>query len=373
VNDTSLRTSIVKKGVLSVTETFIWQHAERLPGATDLIHGQPPRRAGERVGGLAGLRHAVGLVGVRLGAGASDRDLGTGTYKALFKKFGANVVLAEYGPTGVAVMEACRELDLPLVVHFHGFDASARHVLDRHAAGYRSLFEQASAFVVVSAPMLDTIVGMGAPRERVHHIRCGVDSAAIPLAHPSSADPVILAVGRLVEKKGPDRLLRAFSLVHRQRPEARLRIIGDGPLAEACHALVRELSIAGAVTLLGAQPHRRVLEELTAARVFVQHSITAVSGDTEGTPVAIMEASAAGLPVVATYHAGIPEVVTDGATGFLVAENDVEATAQAILALLEDSELAARLGAQGRERALADFSVAESIRRLSLVLADACR
>jgi Glycosyl transferases group 1 len=102
------------------------------------------------------------------------------------------------------------------------------------------------------------------------------------------------------------------------------------------------------VTFLGEQPHDVVAAELRGARAFVQHSITAVDGDSEGLPNSVLEASATGIPVVSTRHAGIPEIVVDGTTGYLVDEHDVPAMVTQMERLLGDPALAATLGRAGR-------------------------
>jgi glycosyltransferase involved in cell wall biosynthesis len=104
------------------------------------------------------------------------------------------------------------------------------------------------------------------------------------------------------------------------------------------------------------------------ARVFVQHSVVAADGNREGTPVAIIEAGASGLPVVATRHAGIPDVVVEGSTGFLVDERDVEGMARHMIRLAQDAELAGRLGRAARERVQVHFSTETSIRRLWTII-----
>jgi glycosyltransferase involved in cell wall biosynthesis len=171
-----------------------------------------------------------------------------------------------------------------------------------------------------------------------------------------------------VEKKAPHLLILAFSEVHRQRPDAQLRIIGDGPLLPFCRELVRQLRLGDSVEFLGVQPHERVQVEMRRSRGFAQHSIVASSGDSEGTPVAVMEASASGLPVIATDHAGIPDVVVDGVTGFLVDEGDVFAMASSMLKLVEDPMLAQRMGRAGRARVEQQFSQQISLERIWAII-----
>ena len=142
-------------------------------------------------------------------------------------------------------------------------------------------------------------------------------------------------------------------------------MIDEGLLRDVCMDLAMTLNIEDAVTFLGAQPPTVVRQEMRQARCFVQHSVTAESnGDSEGTPVGILEAGASGLPVVSTRHAGILDVVIDEETGLLVDERDVAGMALRMRRMLDDPDLAARLGQAARTRIKRHFSMEQSIGRL---------
>ena len=141
-------------------------------------------------------------------------------------------------------------------------------------------------------------------------------------------------------------------------------MFGEGPLLGICQQLARDLGIVDHVEFLGSRPHPEVAAAMRRARAFVQHSVRASDGDSEGTPVAILEAGASGLPVVATRHAGIQDVVIDGQTGLLVDEGDIDGMAESMRRLLEDPELARRLGMAARERVVSEYSLDRSIDNL---------
>jgi colanic acid/amylovoran biosynthesis glycosyltransferase len=216
--------------------------------------------------------------------------------------------------------------------------------------------------------MQDRLVALGAPTERVHHIPYGVDCHKFGGSNPAAAPPVILSVGRFVEKKAPHLTIEAFALAHRADPAARLRMVGDGPLLERCQELAKKLLPGEAVTFLGTQPHEAIEAEMRRARCFVQHSVEAESGDSEGTPVAILEAGASGLPVISTRHAGIPEVIVEGETGFLVDEKDVAAMAKQMTRLIREPALAAELGLAARRRIETVFTAEQSLAHLWSVI-----
>jgi glycosyltransferase involved in cell wall biosynthesis len=150
-------------------------------------------------------------------------------------------------------------------------------------------------------------------------------------------------------------------------------MIGDGPLMGVCEDLVRSLDMSHAVTFLGPQSHETVRVEMQRARAFVQHSVVAANGDSEGTPVAILEAGAAGLPVIATLHAGIPDVVIHGSTGFLVPERDINAMAEYLIRIVRNSALADEMGRSARNHVSGNFTVEKSLRGLATILEKAAR
>jgi glycosyltransferase involved in cell wall biosynthesis len=141
-------------------------------------------------------------------------------------------------------------------------------------------------------------------------------------------------------------------------------MIGGGSLLPECQRLARELGLDGRVEFLGPRSPDEIAAALRTARCFVQHSIVAPSGDSEGTPVAIIEGQASGLPVVSTRHAGIPDVVVEGESGFLVAEGDVAGMAERMLRLARDPELAGRMGRFARDHVMRNFTEAHSMEAL---------
>lgn len=364
-----LNICVVQNLETSVSETFIRAHAARLPNAK-LICGGPPHLADDEPPSPNLSQRAYARVRNLIRGDRLEHDHYTREYIRHFSRLRAEAVLAEYGPSGVAVMNACHRLRLPLVVHFHGYDASRYDILERYGEEYAVLFQRAAAIIVVSRAMEHALINLGAPPSKVHNNPCGVDPKLFAQSDPSQALPTFLAVGRLVEKKAPHLLILAFSEVHSKCPEAKLRIIGDGPLLGVCQDLASGLSIRDAVEFLGSQPHDVVRAEMSRARAFIQHSVVAKSGDTEGTPVAVLEAGAASLPVVATRHAGIPDVVQHGRTGLLVEERDISGMAEAMLQLARDPARARLLGMAARARISANYSMDESIQRLWSIIKD---
>jgi glycosyltransferase involved in cell wall biosynthesis len=357
------RVVIVQAEPATPSETFLRAHAQHLPGCVAVLCGARPGIDGRSVFCQA-LPARVWRKALRLLRRQTWEAERTAAYLALFRRLRPDAVLAEYGGAAAAVTDACRIWGVPLVAHFHGYDASRRDYVAHMAAAYRAMFAVAAAVVAVSRPMRRRLIVLGAPAEKVHCNPCGIDCSAFDGADPAAAPPVFLAVGRFVPKKAPHLTLRAFAKARRDCPEARLRMVGDGPLRPACERLAGELGITAAVDFLGVLSPAAVQEEMRQARAFVQHSVEAPDGDCEGTPVAILEAGASGLPVVATLHAGIPDAVRADQTGLLVAEGDVDGMAACLLRLAREPALAAELGRAARAWVAGEFCMEQRIGRL---------
>ena len=272
------------------------------------------------------------------------------------------VWLAHYGRWG---RFACglRELGLikgPIATVFHGKDMSA-YLEKRSAGAYKHLFRRGDLFLPISDFWREKLIRLGAPAERTMVHRMGVDTSRfIELPRTlKPGEPVrFIGVGRMVEKKGFDDALAAFAAVRAPPPvAASLTLIGDGPLRRSLQAQAAQLSLGDAVTFTGLLPHARVEEMLREAHVFVLASRTSKSGDMEGIPVALMEAMAQGLPVLATRHSGTPELVEHEVSGLLCDEGDRAGLADNMRAFAEAPERWAAMGAAGAAKVRKDFDL----------------
>jgi glycosyltransferase involved in cell wall biosynthesis len=280
-----------------------------------------------------------------------------------FKKEGVQAVLAEFGPTAAHILESCRLAGTPLIVHFHGYDAHVRHVIEEYRASYSEVFAYASKIVVVSAEMRQALIDLGASHHKLIVTACAPHDDFFA-ARPNYNTQNFLSIGRFVDKKAPYYTILAFSRISKEFPEARLYLVGDGPLMNACKNLARCTGAGDKIYFLGTLDRDRVFELLETSIAYVQHSITADNGDKEGTPVAVLEAGAAGIPVVSTKHAGIGDAVIDQKTGFLVEEHDVDGMAQKMASLLRDPELAEQLGHAAKQRIANKYRMEVHIRSL---------
>jgi glycosyltransferase involved in cell wall biosynthesis len=256
-----------------------------------------------------------------------------------------SAVLAEFLDVWIDLIPTLVQVGTPVWGHAHGYDVSSRLRDEWWCQAYAGWTAATGVVTMseVSRQRLSSVATVG----RVEVVSYGVD---VPAAVPqrSSVDTcTVVAVGRLVPKKSPVTAVRAFERAARTRPQLRMVIAGAGPLHEdVCAAAGARVDVPGEVT------SQQVQELLGRADVFAQHSVVdPATGDEEGLPVAILEAMAAGLPVVATRHAGIPEAVLDGVTGLLVEEGDEVGMAEAIGRLADDPDLRRAMGRAGWERA----------------------
>jgi glycosyltransferase involved in cell wall biosynthesis len=221
-------------------------------------------------------------------------------------------------------------LSIPLVVTLHGFDVSASDQdFGRNRSGRRflkrrpRLWQRASYFICVSQAIHEIALRAGYPEEKLVVRYIGIDCEKFSPAPVSGREPdLILFVARLVEKKGCEYLIRAVSQLRDRRRNARLVIIGDGPLRAQLEALASTLKVSA--KFLGVQGPDLVRKWMQRAWVLCNPSVTASNGDTEGLGMVFAEAQATGLPVVSTLHGGIPEVIRDGETGLLARERSVD-------------------------------------------------
>jgi glycosyltransferase involved in cell wall biosynthesis len=276
--------------------------------------------------------------------------------------------LANYGPLGTHIFTACQESNTPFVVHFHGFDASEKKTIAHYGEDYRTILPVAKAVIVVSQVMKMDIEEICGTLKNLHVLPYGVDTEKfIPGAKKSNQSIQLISVGRFTAKKAPIMSIKAFQILLEKLPTAYLTMIGDGELWEEAKKYVEENGLGENVAFMGQQKPDLILEKLQEADIFIQHSIKTPSGDSEGTPNSILEASACGLPIVSTVHAGIPEAVIQGETGILVQESDFKAMGEALISIANDPILRIKMGESARNHMLKNYEIktqAEKLRGL---------
>lgn len=220
-----------------------------------------------------------------------------------------------------------------------------------------------------SQQYLSSLAGSHTPVQLVYH---GVDVPPEPLPRPDNDGvPLVVGVGRLVDKKGYDTLLRAVAILRDRDVPVHLRLGGDGPAWGALQRLVHDLEIEDRVTFLGPLEAAEVQAEYERADVFSLPCRQLLDGDRDGLPNVIVEAMVRGLPIVSTALPGVSEAITDGESGLLIEPDDHEALADALQRVLADPELRARLGTTAREVAGTRFDRVANLPSVATALAAA--
>ena len=303
--------------------------------------------------------------------------------RALFKQWGRVpsvpplaelhpvVVHAHFGRGGALALPIARALGLPLVVSFHGGDATKDKHYRRqliptiYQRRLEALKREARLFVCVSDFIRRRLVERGFPAEKLVVNRYGIEVDGVAEPQPPETPPTLMFVGRFVEKKGIATLLDAMAILRSQANPLRLTLVGDGELAPLVAARAAEL---GGIEQTGWLANAEVKRRMATALALVVPSVTAKAGDAEGLPNVILEAMAAGIPVVGSDSAGIAEAITHERTGLVVPPGDAPALAEALARVAADPATRAAMAVAGRARAVAEFSAPAQSRRLEQIL-----
>lgn len=284
---------------------------------------------------------------------------------------------AHFGTEATAVARlASHFAEIPYTFTAHAKDIFHEYVV--HEDLERKLSDAASV-VTVSDYNVEYLRGdYGDAASGVRRIYNGLDLEGFPYAEPRERRPRILAIGRMVEKKGFPVLVEACKeLVNRGRT-FECRIIGSGLLEEELKSRIHELGLEAVVEMAGPRPQAEIKGEIQSASAFAAPCITSSDGDRDGLPTVLLEAMALGTPCVSTDVTGIPEVIKDGETGLMAAQNDPASLADALEMLLDDSNLRVRLAENARAVIEDDFDVKRNAAKLREVFgarnfAEACR
>lgn len=349
-------------------ETFIQAQASAL------CEYEPVFAGSRRVPGLELPQEKVYLVN-RGGAFARLHEMRFkiwGSAPALAKQLEAlNPILlhAHHGPNGLRVLPLASRLKVPLITTFHGSDITITDLrYQKTYLGYRyymanrgKLKASSATFLAVSKFVRRKLLEQGFPADRILLAYTGVDTMKFK---PASTEdrPILLFVGRLVEEKGAEFVIRAASEVQRQLPDVELVLIGDGYLRTELETLARQSLRRH--RFLGVRTPGEVRDWMNRASLLCVPSVTMPSGEAEGFGMVCAEAQAVGKPVVAFNSGAIPEIIRHEKTGLLAAERDWHSLAQHLATLLKNPELRERYGRAGREVMVREFALEQCTRRL---------
>jgi colanic acid/amylovoran biosynthesis glycosyltransferase len=237
-----------------------------------------------------------------------------------------------------------------LITSFRGADAT-KEPKGVKSHMYDALFQEGDLFLAVCQHLKNRLIELGCNEKKVRVHRSAIDCRRFRFVTRglNGTDEVrLVTTARLVEKKGLEYSIRAVAKVAAYGRNIHYQIVGDGVLRQDMQKLIEALELRDMVHLVGWKSHRELIEILSGAHIYISPSITAQDGDQEGIPNALKEAMAIGLPVIGTRSGGIPELITDGVSGFLVPERDVDALAERITYLIGNPEIWPAMGRAGR-------------------------
>jgi len=362
--------AIFRSPVFNQSETFVRAHAAALRRYSPFVVGL------ERKGEFPATRDdAAPLIASRT-EGLALKLFGqpAALERRVRARIGRPAIMhAHFATDGLLALPLARSLGLPLVTTFHGFDVSrfrrklmlsGRLSWMRYALLRQRLIDGGDLFLAVSEALRAKAIVQGYPAEKVVTHYNGINLARFARSQTPPEPGLVLHVARLVEKKGTGLLIRALAMIKTHEPDARVVIIGDGPMRQELERLAARLGVASAVRFLGNISYDEVGAWMARAWLLAVPSVTASDGDSEGLPTTIVEAAASMLPVIGSDHSGIPEAIVEGQTGFIVKEGEVDPLAARIVQLLRSGDMRRHMATASRLLAESRFDEERQIGRL---------
>jgi len=292
-----------------------------------------------------------------------------------FRERRYDVVHAHFGPGGTYARPFARRHDVPLVVTFHGYDVPLLSSRERflpvnlpYAWSGPQLLRDMALGLCCSVELYEMLLALGVPAGRLRVHRLGIDVEEFVPAERDPARFEAVMVGRFVEKKGFEYGVRAFArALGDDGGDVRLTLVGDGEREPMLRELVRELGVEDRVRFTGSLPKGEVARILSRADVLLAPSVVAADGNRESGLIVVKEASASHCVPIGTIHGGIPEIIDDDVTGYLVEERDVEAMADRLERLRADPGLRRRMGAAARAKMEREYDNRERVAALERI------
>lgn len=282
-----------------------------------------------------------------------------------------DILLCQFGTLAPSLMQLKKQSGLrgKLVTMIRGKDITQKASENKQA--YAQLFKTGDFFVPVCSLFKQKLIKLGCTPAKIQVIHSGIDCTKFSF-RPKTPEPnkpvKLITVSRLVEKKGTEYAIKAAYNLLQKHVNLEYSIVGDGPLRQQLQQLINSLGIQEKVKLLGWRSHDEVIQLLSSSHIFILPSLTAYNGDSEGIPNALKEAMAIGLPVISTHHSGIPELIKDGITGFLVPERNSTALEDKLAYLLHNTQTWHTLSTHARSFVEQKFSIRKTNQQLHILL-----
>jgi colanic acid/amylovoran biosynthesis glycosyltransferase len=265
-----------------------------------------------------------------------------------------DIIYCHFGHNGrtAALLKKIGIIKSRIITVFHGFEISQKRYLRK--GYYDVLFREGDLFLPVCHTWKQRLISLGCDEKKIIVHRMGINLDKFTLINNRIKNNMVklLTIARLTEKKGLEYAIKAFHwIISKSKVSASIKytIIGDGELRDDLYALVIKLGLKEMIHFTGSMDQEEIITCMQNSNIFILHSVTCIDGNMEGIPVVLMEAMASGLPVISTFHSGIPELVKNGEAGFLVPERDVRGLAEKILYVMNNKHLWKKIGERGRK------------------------
>ncbi|NLY43083.1 MAG: colanic acid biosynthesis glycosyltransferase WcaL [Clostridiaceae bacterium] len=289
-------------------------------------------------------------------------------FSRTIKKNDVKLIHIKFGTSALRYLDLKKMTGLPLIVSFHGYDASGvlnnPLVLNEYQ---KKLFPKADHIITVSQKLKDNLVNAGCPKDKITVLWSGIDLEKFyykPRKIKDGETVKILSIARLTSAKGLKYLIESFAKVVKERPNTELLIVGEGELKVKLNEQIYKLGLGKKVKIKGFVPHYKIPDILHKHHIFCLPSVVKADGTEEGTPNVLKEAQATGMPIVSTYHSGIPHVIQDGINGFLVEERNPVQLAEKLIYLIDNPDTWLEMGRRGREHAEKNFDKYKQARKV---------
>ncbi|MCQ2102581.1 MAG: glycosyltransferase [Fibrobacter sp.] len=333
---------------LPYSETFIYDQVKHAKDFSPLVltRGLNPARE------MFPYDHVISLSAIE--RALYYAALPCGKFAKAIREWDARFIHAHFGTNGALIEATARKTDRPLIVTFHGVDVGIlmndRIPLDYlfYKRVYRRMFESAQLMLPASQELAECLVKLGAPAHKIRIHRLGVDVSAFTPYERPDRPAQFLMIGRQVEKKGFEYGIRAFAKIAGKFPGSTLTLVGKGPLMENLQALAAELRISDKVIFKGSVPAKEMPALMADYDVLVAPCIVAGNNDRDSGLIVLKEAGASAMASIGTFCGGLPEIIDNGNSGFLVGQHEVDSLAESMEALASSYSLRIQMGKAAR-------------------------
>lgn len=259
-----------------------------------------------------------------------------------------DIIHGHFGLDSYRLIALRNKTEIPLIVNFYGHDVIRLPREFGWKKRYQRLQKNMDWAIAVSEDMKHNLINIGFDRDKISVIKLAVDAENIEFKHRKKAGPKLMMVGRCVEKKGFIYALKAMKTLKDEIPEISMDLFGDGELLPELKDYAANNDLGKKITFHGFTPNENVFEALYNHDILLVPSVQAKDGDREGMPQTTVEGMATGIPVIASEHAGLPELVKNEETGLLIPTRNSDAIKEAIIKLNENPDLVSRISKKGR-------------------------